>query len=68
MKKTRRANRKPKRKTSAKPKKSATRAQPHPAISFGTDGWRGIMARDFTIENATRCYEENPSSQSQAQT
>ncbi|MCH6554787.1 MAG: hypothetical protein IH793_11595 [Acidobacteria bacterium] len=53
MKKTRRANRKPKRKASAKPKKSATRAQPHPAISFGTDGWRGILARDFTIENAT---------------
>ncbi len=53
MKKTRRANRKPKRKASAKPKKSATRAQPRPAISFGTDGWRGILARDFTIENAT---------------
>jgi len=24
-----------------------------PAIRFGTDGWRGIIARDFTFENAT---------------
>ena len=24
-----------------------------PAIRFGTDGWRGVLARDFTLENAT---------------
>ena len=24
------------------------------AIRFGTDGWRGLIARDFTFENATR--------------
>ena len=23
-------------------------------IKFGTDGWRGIMARDFTFENVRR--------------
>lgn len=32
-------------------KKSAPLA---PAIRFGTDGWRGLIARDFTFENATR--------------
>ena len=32
-------------------KKSAPRA---PAIRFGTDGWRGLIARDFTFENVTR--------------
>ncbi len=29
-------------------------AAPAPAIRFGTDGWRGLIARDFTFENATR--------------
>ena len=24
-------------------------------IKFGTDGWRGIVGRDFTIENVRRC-------------
>src|SRR6201996_9570229 len=24
---------------------------PHPAIKFGTDGWRGIIADDFTFAN-----------------
>jgi phosphomannomutase len=23
----------------------------HPVIKFGTDGWRGIIASDFTFEN-----------------
>ena len=23
-------------------------------IRFGTDGWRGVMARDFTFENVRR--------------
>ena len=32
-------------------KKSALLA---PVIRFGTDGWRGLIARDFTFENATR--------------
>jgi phosphomannomutase len=25
-----------------------------PPIRFGTDGWRGLIARDFTFDNATR--------------
>ena len=25
-----------------------------PDIKFGTDGWRGVMARDFTFENVRR--------------
>jgi phosphomannomutase len=25
-----------------------------PPIRFGTDGWRGLLARDFTFDNATR--------------
>jgi phosphomannomutase len=24
---------------------------PHPQIKFGTDGWRGIIADDFTFAN-----------------
>ena len=24
---------------------------PHPAIKFGTDGWRGLIADDFTTDN-----------------
>ena len=23
-------------------------------IKFGTDGWRGVMARDFTFDNVRR--------------
>jgi len=38
------------RKQSAKPR---PRSAAEPAIRFGTDGWRGIIARDFTRENAT---------------
>src|SRR5215469_7772394 len=34
----------------------------HPVIKFGTDGWRGVIASDFTFENvraaaaAIACY------------
>jgi len=31
--------------------KRKSRKAPGPAISFGTDGWRGVLARDFTREN-----------------
>ena len=24
---------------------------PHPVIKFGTDGWRGVIADDFTFAN-----------------
>ena len=24
---------------------------PHPQIKFGTDGWRGVIADDFTFAN-----------------
>lgn len=24
---------------------------PHPQIKFGTDGWRGVIADDFTFDN-----------------
>ncbi len=27
------------------------------AIKFGTDGWRGLIARDFTFENVARCAQ-----------
>ena len=33
------------------PSSLATRHSPLATISFGTDGWRGIIARDFTHEN-----------------
>ena len=37
------------------PKKRKTpRRAAAPPIRFGTDGWRGLIARDFTFENATR--------------
>ena len=26
-------------------------------IKFGTDGWRGLIARDFTFENVARCAQ-----------
>ncbi|MFI5222614.1 MAG: phosphoglucomutase/phosphomannomutase family protein [Bacteroidia bacterium] len=26
-------------------------------IKFGTDGWRGIIAKDFTVENVMRCAQ-----------
>ena len=26
-------------------------------IKFGTDGWRAIIAQDFTVENVTRVVE-----------
>ena len=26
-------------------------------IKFGTDGWRGLIARDFTFENVARCSQ-----------
>jgi len=30
---------------------------PHPAIKFGTDGWRAIIADDFTFANVRICAE-----------
>ena len=27
----------------------------HPVIKFGTDGWRGVIASDFTFENVRTC-------------
>ena len=27
------------------------------AIKFGTDGWRAIIAKEFTVENVTRVAE-----------
>lgn len=27
-------------------------------IKFGTDGWRAIIAKDFTVENVARLTEE----------
>ncbi|MFQ5663585.1 MAG: phosphoglucomutase/phosphomannomutase family protein [Terriglobia bacterium] len=35
-------------------KKPGFAPRPPPVIRFGTDGWRGVLARDFTRENATR--------------
>ena len=32
---------------------ASTTGTQKPGIHFGTDGWRGIIARDFTVENAT---------------
>ncbi len=42
-------------KATATPKKKRRRVQrtDAPAIHFGTDGWRGLIARDFTLENVT---------------
>ena len=28
-----------------------------PLIKFGTDGWRGIIAEDFTFENVRLCAQ-----------
>ena len=30
---------------------------PHPQIKFGTDGWRGIIADDFTFANVRTAAE-----------
>ncbi|MGB9232507.1 MAG: phosphoglucomutase/phosphomannomutase family protein, partial [Terracidiphilus sp.] len=30
---------------------------PHPAIKFGTDGWRGVIADDFTFSNVRTAAE-----------
>jgi phosphomannomutase len=30
---------------------------PHPQIKFGTDGWRGVIADDFTFENVRTAAE-----------
>src|ERR1700735_301832 len=30
---------------------------PHPQIKFGTDGWRGIIADDFTFDNVRTAAE-----------
>src|SRR5579872_5100241 len=36
------------------PKLRTTNQEPMSAIKFGTDGWRGIIADDFTFENVRR--------------
>lgn len=28
-----------------------------PSIKFGTDGWRGVIAEDFTFDNVRRCTQ-----------
>ena len=43
-------------------KKSATRtsvgnASPDSVIKFGTDGWRGQIALDYTFDNVRRCAQ-----------
>ena len=30
---------------------------PHPQIKFGTDGWRGVIAADFTFANVRTAAE-----------
>jgi len=30
---------------------------PHPQIKFGTDGWRGVIADDFTFANVRTAAE-----------
>ncbi|MBI4467439.1 MAG: phosphoglucomutase/phosphomannomutase family protein [Acidobacteria bacterium] len=35
-------------------RKQGRRTPPGPVIRFGTDGWRGVIARDFTLDNVTR--------------
>ena len=35
------------------PRSKTSRRKPAPQIRFGTDGWRGVIARDFTLENVT---------------
>ncbi|MEE8200382.1 MAG: phosphoglucomutase/phosphomannomutase family protein [Candidatus Acidoferrales bacterium] len=41
-----------KKKRAARPKKARGRRPGQPAVRFGTDGWRGVIARDFNRENA----------------
>lgn len=54
MKKTSRAKRTRKSRWPARPAvASARRRDEGPAIRFGTDGWRGVIARDFRSENVT---------------
>ena len=31
---------------------------PHPAIKFGTDGWRAVIADEFTFANVQRAAHE----------
>ena len=32
-------------------------SMPHPVIKFGTDGWRGVIADDFTFANVRTAAE-----------
>jgi len=32
-------------------------ANPYPPLKFGTDGWRAIIAEDFTFDNVRRCTQ-----------
>ncbi len=38
-------------------KEYASPSMPHPAIKFGTDGWRGVIADDFTFANVRTAAE-----------
>ena len=44
---------KSKRPPARKAKRPARSSAVAPALPFGTDGWRGVIARDFTRDNAT---------------
>ena len=37
--------------------KSGQETMPHPQIKFGTDGWRGVIADDFTFQNVRTAAE-----------
>lgn len=39
---------------SRRARRQSAAGPPGPVVRFGTDGWRGIIARDFNFENATR--------------
>lgn len=46
-------NRRPRATAGKRPPKPRGRSSNGPTIRFGTDGWRGVIARDFNRENAT---------------
>ncbi len=43
-----------KKRRTAVSRKTVSRKKTADEIRFGTDGWRGLIARDFTMENVTR--------------
>src|SRR6478672_10764064 len=38
-------------------RENGTRPMPHPQIKFGTDGWRGVIADDYTFANVRTAAE-----------